>query len=131
MKRIGLLLIIVLVGTVISQAQPGTGQRNVDPEAFAKRQTAQLKEALVLSEGQENQVYELTLETRKKMRDLREENRSGGGGFEGIREKMNQIRNEENEKMKEILTDEQWVKYEKYLEERRARWNQGRPLRRR
>ena len=31
------------------------------------------------------------------------------------------------EKMKEILNEGQWEKYEKYLEERRARWQQRRP----
>jgi Spy/CpxP family protein refolding chaperone len=43
---------------------------------------------------------------------------------------MGEIRAEQNEKMKEILTEEQWKKYEKYLENRRARWQQRRGGRR-
>ena len=131
MKRIGLFLIAILVGTAFSSAQPGTDRRNFDPEEMAKRQTAQLDEVLDLTGDQEKQVYGLMLETRTKMRELREKNRSGGGGFEGMREEFGKIREEENAKMKEILTEDQWAKYEKYMEERRARWNERRPPRRR
>lgn len=102
--------------SAMSMAQP----RDFDPEDLAKRQTAQLKEELDLNEDQEKKVYDLNLESTKKMSKLREEMQSGGG-FEGMREKMTEIREEQNKKMKEILTEKQWTKYEKYQEERRSR----------
>ena len=53
--------------------------------------------------------------------------RDSGGGFDGMRDKMQALREDENKKMKAILTDEQWTKYEKYQEERRNRRGQGGP----
>jgi periplasmic protein CpxP/Spy len=123
MKKIGVLLMSLMLIAVVSIAQPG--QRNLDPEEMAKRQTEQIKEAVGLDKKQEKQVYELNLETGKKMRTLRDENQ--GGGFEGMREKMQEIRAEQDKKMKDILTDSQWKKYQKYQEERRSQRGQGRP----
>ena len=119
-------MIAVLLGTAMSMAQPG-GQRNMDPEEMAKRQTEQLKEALGLNEDQEKKVYDLNLENAKKRAEMFEEMRESGSGFEGMRDKMEALREDENKKMKAILTDEQWTKYEKYMEERRNRRGQGRP----
>ncbi len=122
MKRIGLLLAALILGTTAIMAQPG-GQRNFDPEEMAKRQTAQLKEALDLNQDQEKKVYDLNLETGKEMRALREKNQ--GGGWEAMREDMTKIREGQDKKMKAILTDDQWVKYQKYQQERRERRRQG------
>lgn len=108
-------MVMALAGT----AQPG--QRNMNPEDMAKRQTEQQKEALDLDDDQEKKVYELNLESSKKVVAMRDEMR--GGGFEGLREKMTEIREEQNKKMKELLTDAQWVKYAKYQEDRRSRMN--------
>ena len=126
MKKIGFLLIAVLLGTAMSMAQPG-GQRNMDPEEMAKRQTEQLKEALGLNKDQEKKVYDLSLDTSKKRAKMFQEMRDSGGGFDGMRDKMQALRDDENKKMKAILTDEQWTKYEKYQEERRNRRGQGGP----
>jgi len=84
MKKIGFLILSVMLAVIVCQAQPG--QRTFDPEEMAKRQTAQLKEALGLNADQEKQVLELNLESGKKMRELRQENQ--GAGFEAMREKM-------------------------------------------
>ncbi len=124
MKKIGLFLMAVLFVTSLSMAQPGD-QRGFNPEAMAKRQTAELKEALGLNADQEKKVYDMNLETSKKMSAMREKMQAGGNGMEGMREKMTQIRAEQDKKMKEILTTDQWTKYQKYQEERRARRMQG------
>lgn len=126
MKKIGFLLIAIFFGTTLSMAQPG-GQR-MSPEERAKQQTAELKEALGLNKDQEKKVYDLNLESGKKMQKMREE--MGGGGFsDEMREKMTAMRDETNKQMKKILTAEQYTKYEKYLEERRNRRGQGGPNR--
>lgn len=122
MKKIGFLLIAILLGTTFSMAQPG-GQR-MSPEERAKQQTAELKETLGLDKAQEKKVYDLNVESGKKMAKMREE--MGGGGFsDEMREKMMAMREETNKEMKKILTADQYKKYEKYLEERRARRGQG------
>jgi periplasmic protein CpxP/Spy len=123
MKKIGLLLLSVMLVALVSQAQPR--QRNFNPEDMAKRQTAQLKEALGLNADQEKQVYNLNLETGKKMKALRDENE--GAGFEAMREKMGKIREENNKKMKETLTEAQWEKYSEQMEQMQQRRNQGGP----
>ena len=127
MKSIVMFLIAVFAGTTFLLAQPGQDRRSIDPEAMARRQTEQLKELLDLNKDQEKKVYDLNLETSKQMRALREKNRSSGGGFEGMREKMGEIREKQETKMKEILSETQWEKYQKYLEERRQQRGQGRP----
>ncbi len=120
-------LIAVFAGTTFLSAQPGQDRRSFDPETMAKRQTEQLKELLDLNKDQEKKVYDLNLETSKQMRALREENRNSGSGFEGMREKMGEIREKQETKMKGILSESQWKKYQKYLEERRQQRSQGRP----
>ncbi len=122
MKKTGITLMMLMLIVIAGFAQPG--QRNMSPEDMAKSQTAQIKEAVDLNEDQEKQVYDLSLETGKKMSALRDEMQ--GGGFEGMREKMTELRTEQDKKMKAILTADQWKKYEKYQEERRARWNERR-----
>lgn len=125
MKKTGTMLMSLMLISLVGLAQPR--QRNMNPEEMAKRQTAQIKEAVGLDEKQEKKVYELNLETGKKMRALREEMQGGAPAPEGMREKMREIREGQDEKMKEILSENQWKKYEKFQEERRARWRDRRP----
>lgn len=127
MKKFGIILLSIMLVSLSGIAQP-RDERNADPEQIARRQTDQLKDTLALNEEQEQKVYELNLETGQKMRALRDEIQGSDVG--SIREKMGEIREEQNEKMKEILTEEQWKKYEKYLEARQARWQQRRGGRR-
>ncbi|SHI67861.1 protein of unknown function [Tangfeifania diversioriginum] len=127
MKKFGIILLSIMLVSLAGIAQP-RGQRNFDPEQMARRQTDMLKDTLELNEEQEQKVYELNLETGQKMSALRDEIQGSDAG--AIREKMGEIRAEQNEKMKDILTEEQWGKYEKYLENMRARWQQRRGGRR-
>lgn len=127
MKKFGIILLSIMLVSLAGIAQP-QGQRNADPEQIARRQTDMLKDTLALNEEQEQKVYELNLETGQKMSALRDEIQGSGVG--AIREKMGEIREEQNEKMKEILTEEQWEKYEKYLKNMNARWQRRRGGRR-
>ena len=113
---------MVFLGSTIVSAQPRY-DRSSSPEDRAKQQTAQLKELLDLNADQEKQIYELNLQTGKQMASMRGQ---GNANPQGMREKMMKMREEQNEKMKAILTEAQWNKYQKYLEERRERWSQGR-----
>ena len=123
MKKIGIVIIGLIICISTALAQPRGGQRDFNPEDMAKRQTDRLDEVLDLTKDQEEQVYTLNLESGKKMRNLRNENR---GDFENMREKMMEIREEQNKKMKKILTEKQWPKYEKFLEERSERMRNDR-----
>jgi Spy/CpxP family protein refolding chaperone len=125
MKKLGLLLMIVVLGTTISMAQNRGGQGNYDPVESAKKQTATLKKELNLNKEQEKKVYTIVLDGANKMDKMRKEMRNGSGDRDAMRAKFGELRKEQNREMKKILTDEQYIKYEKYLEERRAR-RQGR-----
>lgn len=126
MKKIGILFMVMLFGVITLNAQNRDGQRNFDPKERAKQTTERLKEALDLNSDQEKKVYEINLKGNEKMAKMREEMQASGGGFEGMREKMGEMREEQNKEMKKVLTDAQWKKYEKYLEEQRANRGQGR-----
>ena len=122
MKKIGFLLIAIMLGTMVSMGQ---NWQSATPEEMAKRQTDQIKEKCGLDKAQEKKVYDLSLETGKKMAKLREEMQGAGGPNDEMREKMRKIRDEQTNEMKKILSADQFVKYEKYLEERRAARQQG------
>ncbi len=117
MKKIGFLLIALMLGTMVSMAQ---NWQSATPEEMAKRQTDQIKEKCGLDKAQEKKVYDLSLETSKKMAKMREEMQGGGGPSDEMRAKMTKMRDEQNAEMKKILSADQYKKYEQYLEERRA-----------
>jgi hypothetical protein len=117
MKRIGFLMIALLLGAVVSFGQ---NWQSATPEEMAKRQTEQIKEKCGLDKDQEKKVYDLSLKSGKEMAKLRSEMQGGGGPNDAMREKMTKMRDDQNKEMKKILTADQYVKYEKYLEERRA-----------
>ncbi len=126
MKKLGLLLLSVFVFAAVTMAQD-RGPRNFDPKEMAKRQTDELTKALDLNKDQAAKVLELNTKVGEKMSSMREEMRDGGGDREAMREKMTKIREEQKVEMKKILTEAQYKKYEKYLEERHAQRGQGRP----
>jgi len=140
MKRISFLLMAIVMVFSVScnklkqnsqeqqQMGPGGGMGgpgNFDPAAFVDRQMEELKEGLELSDDQEKQVREILTAGSETMRKAREEMQDGGGDFEGMREKMQQMREEQNQKIKAVLSEDQFVKYEQIQKERRERMRQG------
>jgi len=117
MKKIGFLMVFVILGTLVSMAQ---NWQNTTPEEMAKKQTAEIKEACGLDKAQEKKVYDLNLASGKEMAKLRSEMQGGGGPSDGMREKMKTMREKQNAEMKKILTAAQLTKYEKYVEEKSA-----------
>lgn len=124
MKKLGILLMFLVLGTTVSLAQNRDGQRSFDPEESAKRQTEELKELLGLKKDQEKKVHEVNLKAGKQMAEMRK-NMQAAGDREGMREKFGKMREESSKEMKKILTEDQYKKYEKYLEDRRSRRGQG------
>jgi biopolymer transport protein ExbB/TolQ len=126
MKKIGIMMMMLLIASFAGMAQSGGQQRNFDPEEMAKTQTAQIKEKCKLDAAQEKKVHDLLLTNGKKIQVEREKMMAAGGPpSDEMRAKMQKIRDEQNAEMKKILTAEQYVQYEKYLEERRAQRQQG------
>jgi len=119
MKRITLLLVAVFALSVASMAQE-RGQRSMDPEKMAERQTEELTKTLGLSEEQQAKVLALNTEMAESMKAMREETQGEDVDRDAMREKMKAMREKQDSQLKEILTDAQYKKYEKYLEERRG-----------
>jgi periplasmic protein CpxP/Spy len=138
MKRVSFIVMAFIMAFIVSCNQgsksnqqptmgPGGmgGPGNFDPQAFVDRQMEELKSGLELSGDQEKQVREIITKGFETMQKSREEMQNGGGDMEGMREKMQQMREDQNQKIKAVLSEEQWVKYEKIQEDRRARRQQG------
>ena len=87
-----------------------------------EQQMEQMTTALTLTDEQKPKVKAVLDDSSKKMRDL-----FSGGDVprEQMREKLQPIMAEQTTKMKEILTTEQFGKYEKIQEERRSRFAGG------
>ncbi len=138
MKRLSFLLMAIFVAFMMScnqgaknNQQPafgsggGMGGGNFDPAAFVDRQMEELKSGLELSDDQEKQVREIITSGFETMRKAREGMQDGGGDREAMREKMQQMREEQTEKIKAVLSAEQFTKYEQIQAERRERMRQG------
>jgi periplasmic protein CpxP/Spy len=106
---------LMFTSSAMAQAQQGRGQRG--PDAQLERLTTELK----LDDKQKARVKVVLDETMKKMQELRGDS---GQSPEDRRAKMQSIRQESGKKMKEILTAEQFKKYE---ELQAQRGGQGRP----
>jgi len=138
MSKVSFLMMAFLMAIIVScnqgaknsqqqQMGPGGGMGggNFDPAAFVDRQMEELKSGLELSDDQEKQVREIITTGFETMRKAREGMQDGGGDREAMREKMQQMREEQTEKIKAVLSAEQFTKYEQIQAERRERMRQG------
>ena len=116
MKKIGFLLIVLILGTTVSMAQ-NRGGGDFDPEERAKSQTSELKETLDLNSDQEKKVYDIKLKEFKEIAVMRKEMRGGGGDRDANMEKFAKMVEARDKEMKNILSEDQYKKYEKYLQE--------------
>jgi len=139
MKRFSFLLMAILMVVGVScnkfqqnnqqqeqqQMSPGGmgGGGNFDPAAFVDRQMDELKEGLELTDEQTEKVREIITAGFETMRNAREEMQDGDR--DAMREKMQQMREEQTAKIKEVLSAEQFAKYEQIQQERRERMRQG------
>jgi len=137
MKRTVFLVMVLVSALVIScnngnnsRQMPfgnggGMGPGNFDPQAMVDRMVDDMDENLDLSDDQEEKIRKIMEENFENMAAMREEMQNSGAGFEGMREKMQKSREEQDNKMKEVLSEEQWEQYQVMQEERRERMSQG------
>ncbi len=124
MKTRFLMLIVAgLMFSLTACAQPqqgGQGQGfggggNFNPEEMVKRQTEMIKEAAGLDDATTKKVEAIMLKYSQKMSEMRQ----GGQMGEGMREKMMEIREQQNAELKTVMTEEQFSKYEARQQEMR------------
>jgi hypothetical protein len=118
LKTAALLLLSVLsVNTVFAQ-------RNFDPQRMADRQTKMINEHISSLTGQQKtQVKELNEQYSKSMSDLWSNN---SGDRQAMREKMQAMRKDRNEKLKAIFNEAQYKQYQQMEDSMRQNRGRGR-----
>jgi len=118
------LLFAVAAIPLSAQGGPGGGQgRQGGPggrqmtEEDVERQVENLAETLEMTEEQQKKVLTFELESYTKMQVEREKNM---GDRDAMRASMTKIREESNEKYKEVLSEKQYTKLQEIQEQRRS-----------
>lgn len=115
MKKLLLSLIAVIIISVTTVYSQGRRGMNMSAEEMAKMRTKRINESLKLDDKQEKSVYNILLDSSKKMREVRSQS-----SRETMRDKMKKIHEDSNKKLEEVLTKEQLEKYKAHQEERRS-----------
>ena len=116
------LLGVFLMACGQDQGRGFGGRGNFDPQEMIDRQVNMMQENLDLTEEQLVKVKEILTENSDKMMGLRDEY---GDDREGMRSAMREINESRDTKLKEVLTEEQWTKYEEVREKMRGRRGGG------
>lgn len=112
MKKLLAFAAVILLAATTTFAQGG--MMNASPEERAQRQTERISERLKLDKAQSENVYALSLDRAKQMQELM-------ASGERDRTKMQEFQAKFDEKLKPILTADQWSEYEKYRQEQQDR----------
>ena len=128
MKKTLLALAFVAGSISLTMAQPGQGGQQRSPEERAKQQTERLSERLKLNADQKSKVEAILLAQGKSMDSLRNAN-GQGGDRQQMWEKTRPIREQADQKINAVLTEDQKKEYVKAREEMRGgrRGGQGGP----
>jgi periplasmic protein CpxP/Spy len=110
-------LTFALIGSAFAQPQGGNRPGGGNWEEMQKQQMETMKTELKLTPDQITKVEALNAETNKKTKAIRDANSTDR---EANREKMRAVREEQDKKLKTILTKEQATKWDEIQEKRRA-----------
>jgi len=121
MKQVKLFSMTLLLWLAI--VMPGNLQaqsKQVNPEDRAKKETADMKEKLNLTEDQTQKVGAINLKYAQLMADMHKQNGQGSeADQQANREKMKGLHDKKVEELKLILTPAQMDQYKKMQEEKR------------
>lgn len=137
MKKLLIALVAMILTTgVFAQDQNGQGgprqRREFNPEEMATRRADRLKETLSLTDEQYKKIKEYYTEQGKAQQEQMKKMMEGGQqgqrmDREAMMKEMEARRAAETKALKEILTEDQYKKYEEAEKEMRARFGQGGP----
>lgn len=104
---------------VQKQAHNKEQRAKMTPEQRAERHAGRLQKALGLTDAQKQAIIESDVQTAKQIQPLKEEQKDR-------REKLVAMQKQRDEKMKSILTPEQYAKFQEMKKERMAKMAQHR-----
>ncbi len=108
-------VLLALLATQLVYAQ--RGDRDMDPEARAERQTESMKERLSLTDDQLPIIKSINLKYAQKMKEARD---GAEGDWESMRGTMKALNEQKKVELKAVLTEEQFKALEAWEEERRT-----------
>ena len=121
MKKIVLVTGLLVFALMVSAQQGGQRRGQMSEEALKQRYEELTKE-LTLKTAQLDSIKKIDQEFFAKQRVAREK---AGDDREKMREEFTKLRNQQTEKIKTVLTAEQFKKYQDYQEKQRERRGGG------
>ena len=128
MKRFNLFFIAVLFLSGLAMAQPGSGKhKNVSPETRAAKMTERMTKELSLNDQQAKEIETVNLEfvtqlsANRVQRTAKEKKEKEE--IKKMRGNMKEAREARDTKLKSILTEEQYAKYQKENAQREGKMN--------
>ena len=109
MKKLSIVFLSLMLMSAVTFAQKSS------PEEKAQIETDLMKKELSLSPIQEEAVMEINLEAAKSTQLLR-----SGGNKDTVREGMKEVREKKLKQLQEILSDEQYEKYQTLMQDRKS-----------
>lgn len=123
MKKLIMMLALCIGVQAVSLAQPQDrkgSHRSMTPEQRAEKQTAHMQQALQLTDAQKKAVYELNLQSAKEMQAKRKDHKAAG------KEQFKEMHQQKEERLKSILSADQFAKYQSMKAERMNKMKQKR-----
>lgn len=116
MKKLMMMLFAATFTFATAQAQDGRKEmKHKNPEEKAQMMTDRMQKNLNLTDDQVARVNEIHLETAKKMADVKARK---GDDREAMKTDMKAIKEVKSQRIKEVLTAEQYQKHQELQKER-------------
>lgn len=93
-----------------------------EPKVIAEKEMESLKKELTLTEEQVKKIAPINLKYAEKRKEMAEE-AMNAGDWAGMGAKMETLSQEKSAELKPILTDAQYVDYQKYVKKMRAKYS--------
>lgn len=110
--KLKILAMALMISSLAIAQRPNHPGKDMSPEQMAQKRAETLKAKLTLTDAQYNQVYDQLLSNAKLIR--------------AQREAMKKMRDDNDAKMKSILTPEQYAELKKMQDQRRERMGKNR-----
>ena len=118
MKKIGFLIVALLLTGGMAMAQGPRNGKKMDPKERAERMTERMAKEYSLNEAQKKDLLEANMALTEKMANRAEDKKAER---EELRKEMQNNRDAYDAKLKKILTEEQYAAYSKKQAERQKK----------